>query len=48
METTDPDAAQPAAPVPPAGLSPALRARAEAGWRIFLDRWSDAEEEPER
>ncbi|MFE1380866.1 hypothetical protein ACFW6S_18160 [Streptomyces sp. NPDC058740] len=41
METTDADEPQLGAPVPPTGLSPALRARAEAGWRKFLDRWAD-------
>ncbi|MEV6326648.1 hypothetical protein [Streptomyces sp. NPDC051909] len=34
------------APVPPTGLSPALRARAEAGWERFLDRWVEDSEGP--
>ncbi|MFD6247431.1 hypothetical protein [Streptomyces roseolus] len=38
MEKTEPEASQPGFPVPPSGLSPALRARSEAGWREFLDR----------
>ncbi len=47
METMDADGQSQGAPVPPSGLSPALRARAEAGWRRFLDRWSEVREEPE-
>lgn len=48
METTDADESQHGVPVPPAGLSPALKARAEAGWQKFLDRWFDACEGPEQ
>lgn len=48
METTDSNEPQQGVPVPPTGLSPALRARSEAGWREFLDRWFAAWEESER
>ncbi len=48
MEAMDSDEARHGIPVPPEGLSPALRERAEAGWRKFLRRWFDACEESER
>ncbi|MFG2771697.1 hypothetical protein [Streptomyces sp. NPDC048350] len=48
METSDTDEQQPVTPPTQTGLSPALLARAEAGWQKFLDRWVEVDEEPGR